>query len=65
MKIKVYVDKGKKVENINVETIPEIFKKLNLSTDSFIIIRNNELITEDASLKDGDSIKLLSVVSGG
>ncbi len=65
MNIKVYVDKGNKEQTINVTTISEIFKKLNLSMDSFIIVRNNELITEHATLREGDTIRLLSVISGG
>lgn len=43
----------------------ELLKKLDLRPDNWIVVRDDKAIPEDAPLKDGDSIRLLSVISGG
>ncbi len=65
MKVNVYVDKWAKSYALDADNIGEIFEKLNLQEDMFIVVRNNELITLKAKLRNGDEIRLLSVVSGG
>ena len=65
MKVKVYVDKLDKEEVLEVSTVLDVFDKLGLNRDSFIVVRDDELIMEDVSLEEGDSLKLLSVISGG
>ena len=37
--------------------------KVNL--EEVIIIKNDELVTEESEIKDKDQIKFLSVISGG
>jgi len=39
--------------------------ELQLPSDSYLAMRNGELITEDQILKHGDEIKLIAVISGG
>ncbi|MEM3038793.1 MAG: MoaD/ThiS family protein [Thermoplasmata archaeon] len=46
-------------------TVLELLKRLDLRPDSWIVVRNGKAIPEDAPLKDGDSLRLLSVISGG
>ncbi len=65
MKISVFVDRIGEAKTLNVRSLREIFQKLEINSDEYIIVRNNELITEDAELNEKDNIKLLSVVSGG
>ena len=65
MKIKVFDERAKKNIIIEAKSIKEISKKLNINLGEVIIIRNNELVTEDIKLKDQDEIKFLSVISGG
>tara|TARA_Y100000310_G_scaffold341499_2_gene440829 strand:+ start:706 stop:903 length:198 start_codon:yes stop_codon:yes gene_type:complete len=65
MKVKVYVDKLDEEKVLEVSSVLEIFSELELNRDSFIVVRDGELIMEDVSLNEGDSIKLLSVISGG
>ncbi|RMF05907.1 hypothetical protein D6764_03630 [Candidatus Woesearchaeota archaeon] len=43
----------------------DLVKKLNLNIEEVIISRNNEIVTEDTVLSNGDTVKLLSVLSGG
>lgn len=65
MKIKIFVDKTKESKFVEAKNINEIVKKLNLNLEEFIIVKNNELITENSKLNDNDEIKFLSVMSGG
>ncbi|MBS3172115.1 MoaD/ThiS family protein [Candidatus Woesearchaeota archaeon] len=65
MKIKIFIDKTKETKIIESDNIKGIAKKLNLNLEEFIIVRNNELVSETVKLKDKDEIKFLSVISGG
>jgi sulfur carrier protein ThiS len=40
-------------------------KKLDILPESVLCTRDGELITEDAILQAGETIKLISVISGG
>ncbi len=46
-------------------TILAALKKLEILPESVICVRDGELVTEDNILKDGETIKLVSVISGG
>jgi sulfur carrier protein ThiS len=43
----------------------DLLDKLHICAEDVLIIRNGQLVTEDESLETTDSIKLLSVISGG
>ena len=43
----------------------ELLKELNILVEDVLIIRNGQLVTEDEELTSKDTIKLLSVISGG
>ena len=45
--------------------VADIFKELNLIPEAFLVIRGQDLITEDEMLADGDSIEIRPVISGG
>lgn len=42
-----------------------LLKELDMLVEDVLIIRNNQLVTEDETLEQEDTIKLLSVISGG
>ncbi|MFH1376589.1 MAG: MoaD/ThiS family protein [Candidatus Woesearchaeota archaeon] len=65
MKIKVYVDNKNKNLSIDAKNIKEIIDKLKINASEFIIVKNDELVTSETNIKNGDNIKFLSVVSGG
>jgi sulfur carrier protein ThiS len=65
MKIKVFVDRLGKSKNLDVKNISEIFEKLKLNMEEYIVVKEDALVTENTKLKDGDELKFLSVVSGG
>ncbi len=46
-------------------TALDLLKAVDLRPDNWIVARGDKVIPDDSVLKDGDSIRLLSVVSGG
>jgi len=46
-------------------TLLDALKKTGILPESVIAAREGELILEDESLKDGEVIKLIAVISGG
>ena len=65
MEIDVFIERINKHTIIKAQTIQEIMKKLEINPQTVIIVKNNELITEDEPIKDNDKVKFLSVISGG
>ena len=57
--------RDKKYEVKAGSTLLSALKKLEILPESVICVRGGELITEDSILKDGETIKLVSVISGG
>ena len=43
----------------------ELLKKLGISIEEAVIVRNGEIITEDDEIKDGDTVEIFPVASGG
>ncbi|KAA0257869.1 MoaD/ThiS family protein [Deferribacter autotrophicus] len=54
-----------KIEMCECKTVKQLFKYYNLKENSVIVVRGEELLTEDDRLKDGDKVKIIPVVSGG
>jgi sulfur carrier protein len=46
-------------------TLRAALLKIDIQPESVLAIRQGEMITDDEILKDGDEIKLISVISGG
>ena len=46
-------------------TLLSSLEKINISPEAVIATRNGELILEDEILKDGEVVRLVSVISGG
>jgi sulfur carrier protein ThiS len=46
-------------------TLLDALKKSNIVPESVIATRDGEMILEDEILREGDSIKLIAVISGG
>ena len=47
------------------KTLEEVLCASGINADNFIAMRNGKLITRDEKIRDGDSIKLFPVISGG
>lgn len=65
MKINVFIERFNKNETVEADSLEDALKKLDINPETVIIVRDNKLITLNVGLKDNDSIKLLSVISGG
>lgn len=66
--MEIFYEKENKTENISLEnpkTIKEILKEKNISIDSVIIVKNDNVCLEDETVCNTDKLKLLSVISGG
>jgi sulfur carrier protein ThiS len=57
--------RNKKYEVKAGSTILAALNKLEILPESIICVRDGELVTEDVMLKPGETIKLVSVISGG
>ena len=47
------------------QTLGQVMKHLGLPLEAYLATRDGELITEDITIKDGDEIILIAVISGG
>jgi len=68
MKIKVFLERENRKEQVELSgkaTIGSLLDRLELVRESVLAVKGGALVTEDAPLKEGDSVKILSVVSGG
>lgn len=66
MKIKVHSGPAERhVEIADGSTPEDILKVLSLHPDAHLIVRDNAPIPLDEELRDGDSIKVIKVASGG
>ncbi len=46
-------------------TAKQLLDKLGLLPESIVVVRNNEIVTEDVVLRDEDEVELIPVISGG
>ena len=65
--MKLIIEKENKVKNIKIAkiSVKDLLNKLKLSQNTVLVIRNNELVAEDEIVSDKDTVKIMSVVSGG
>lgn len=63
--MQVYFDKTNKYHQVKGKTILEILKELKILPNTVVISVNNEIVLETKKISSKDSIKILSVVSGG
>ena len=67
MKIHVQNERDNSIETVKFtgKTVIELLQQLNINKEAVLVIRNNEVITEDEELEDNDKLEFLSVISGG
>ena len=63
--MKVKIGKEERIFDKEIKRVSDIFKKLNLNPEEYIVLRKNEVLTEDEILKEDDEIELIRVISGG
>lgn len=66
MKLKVItLDKTQTIEMKSSSTVADLFKKLNMNPETYIVKRGKKIIIETEKLKDKDVIEFIKIVSGG
>ncbi|MBO3797906.1 MAG: MoaD/ThiS family protein [Thermoproteota archaeon] len=68
MKVKVFIQRLRETRVVDLEEnsrIEDLLKTLRISSSEVIPVKKGVIVTEKEPLKEGDEVKLLSVVSGG
>ncbi len=67
MNLTIFNEKDRTTTTIefNKSTVQDLLTNLNINSETVLVTRNNEILTEDELLNDQDKIEILSVVSGG
>jgi sulfur carrier protein len=55
----------REVEVKGPRRVREVLKELNLLPESVLVVRGDDLVTEEELLKDEDRIEIRPVISGG
>lgn len=63
--IKVVFLRDKKSVEIEAENVSEVFSKLSILKEQYVVIKNGSIVCEDEPLAEGDTIELFTVASGG
>jgi sulfur carrier protein len=53
------------VEIKGPKRVKELLRDLNLVVEAHLVIRGDDLVTEDEMLKDSDHVEIRPVISGG
>lgn len=46
-------------------TVKNALKKLDLSLESHLVVRDGDLLTENDVLRNGETVKIIAAISGG
>lgn len=64
--MQVYIERSDENKQLTFTgTAKQLCKELDVNPQTVLILQNEELVTEDEELADEDTIKLITVVSGG
>lgn len=63
--MKVYYDRDNATFDVRSKTVKDMLKEINVFRNAVIVVVNNEVVTEEYEFQDNDTVKILSVVSGG
>ncbi len=66
MQVKVIFGEKNITENVPEDyTIKELLKKLEVPTETVVVKRNQEIVIEEESICQGDTIEIIKVIFGG
>lgn len=65
MTIKLILRKKELVIEAKSISVKDALKQLDLSPEMYLLVRSGELLNEMDVLRDGDTIKVVAVISGG
>lgn len=64
--MKLFIEKqNKKTEMKFNGSVKELLLKLKINSETVIVVKGKELVSEDEKLDDNDDVRILSVISGG
>ncbi len=63
--MRVYIERTGKTVEVRAGSVKELLKRLNMRPNVVLVVKNGELVTENAGLTEKDEVKVLSVISGG
>ena len=63
--MRVFIERSNEKKDVTASSVKELLVALKINPTTVLVVKNNELVTEDAALKNTDEIKLLSVISSG
>lgn len=66
--MKITVIFGEKRENREIRenmTIKEVLDAMDISSETVVVKRNNEIVMDEGSLGNGDVIEIIRVIYGG
>ncbi|MBI2133240.1 MoaD/ThiS family protein [Candidatus Woesearchaeota archaeon] len=64
--MRVFIEREKRRKNISYSgTVSGLLKKLSLNSETVLVVRNEFLLSSDELVSNRDSIRILSVISGG
>lgn len=64
--MKIFIEKtNESIEKTFSGKGKDLLKQLKINSETILLVRNKELITEEDILEDSNNIKILSVISGG
>ena len=49
----------------NETTINDLLKDLELSPQTVVVKKNDQIVTEDANITNGDTIRIIQIIYGG
>jgi sulfur carrier protein len=55
----------RQIEVKGPKRVKELLRDLNLLVEAHLVIRGDELVTEDEMLREGDTVEVRPVISGG
>ncbi|MCS7280688.1 MAG: MoaD/ThiS family protein [Desulfobacterota bacterium] len=56
---------GKRIDIDEPTTVKRLLERLSLNPESFLVLVNGRLATEEEVVKNSDIVKIVKVVSGG
>ena len=67
MSIKVIYDYENKQYEFKEKELKakEILKKLNILSNTVLLKKNNKIITEEDTVKEGETLEIIRIISGG
>jgi thiamine biosynthesis protein ThiS len=68
MRIKIFFERDSKQKSLEIpkgQTIESLLKKLRINPQTVIVVKNGEVVPEQETLQEKDTLKILSVKLGG